>query len=68
VKKLNELEEYKFNIIVSGYADARGTALANYNVGLRRTEPVKANLVSWGLKLESMKFISLGSTKIENRC
>jgi|GEM_PF-615822 len=70
VEKLNELEEegYKFNIIVSGYADARGTAPANYNVGMRRSEAVKMNLVSRGIKEESMKCVSLGSTKIENRC
>ena len=70
VEKLNELEEegYQFNIIVSGSADARGTVPANYTVGMRRAETVKTNLISRGIKSESLKCVSLGSTKIENRC
>jgi outer membrane protein OmpA-like peptidoglycan-associated protein len=70
VEKLKQLEGegYKFNIIITGYADARGTVPANYQVGMRRAESVKKDLISRGLKAESMKCESMGSTKIENRC
>lgn len=70
VEKLNELEGegYKFSIVVTGYADARGTVPANYQVGLRRAESVRKDLISRGIEENSMKCVSMGSTKIENRC
>lgn len=70
VEKLNELEEegYRFSIIVTGYADARGTIPANYQVGMKRAEAVKKDLISRGIEAASMKCVSMGSTKIENRC
>jgi outer membrane protein OmpA-like peptidoglycan-associated protein len=70
VEKLNQLESegYKFSIIVTGYADARGTVPANYQVGLRRAEAVKKDLIARGIEVNSIKCVSMGSTKIENRC
>lgn len=70
VEKLNELEKegYRFSITVTGYADARGTVPANYQVGLRRAEAVKKDLIARGIEANSMKCVSMGSTKIENRC
>lgn len=70
VEKLKELidEGYKFNIQVTGYADARGTTAKNYEMGLKRAESVKTNLISRGIPTEILKVVSIGSTKIENRC
>lgn len=70
VEKLIDLEKegYQFSITVTGYADARGTVPANYQVALRRAESVKKDLISRGIRSNSIQCVSKGATMIENRC
>lgn len=70
IPKLRELidQGYKFSILITGYADARGTTQINYNVGMNRAESTKKNLISRGIQSDIMKAISMGSSKIENKC
>jgi outer membrane protein OmpA-like peptidoglycan-associated protein len=70
VDKLKELidEGYKLKIQITGYADARGTTAVNYEVGMKRANYVKNSLIQKGIPGNILKTVSMGSTKIENKC
>lgn len=59
---------YVFDILITGYADARGSLQANDLVGKKRADAVKANMIKRGINSAYMKTKSEGSRKIENRC
>ncbi len=70
VQKLKELIDNgaKFSILVSGYADARGNNQANYQIGLKRAESVKKDLISKGIPATMLIVKSEGSSKITGKC
>ncbi|MES2799774.1 MAG: OmpA family protein [Bacteroidota bacterium] len=70
VEQLKDLynQGYVFDILVTGYADSRGSSQANQLVGMKRAQAVKANMVKRGINTAYMTCKSEGSSKIENRC
>lgn len=70
VEQLKELYDqgYVFDILITGYADARGSLQANDLVGKKRAEAVKENMVKRGIHSVYMTTKSEGSKHIENRC
>lgn len=70
VEQLKDLYDqgYVFDIVITGYADARGSLTANDLVGKKRAEAVKANMIKRGINSAYMTTKTEGSRKIENRC
>lgn len=59
---------YVFDILITGYADSRGSLPANDLVGKKRADAVKANMVKRGINSAYLTTKSVGSRQIENRC
>lgn len=55
---LNQHEEY--GVLIQGYTDQRGSASYNMQLGMKRAETVKAELVNAGIAEHRIKTVSLG--------
>jgi peptidoglycan-associated lipoprotein len=55
---LNQHEEY--GVLIQGYTDQQGSASYNMQLGLKRAETVKAELVNAGIAEHRIKTVSLG--------
>lgn len=66
ISLFNSMENTK--IILKGHSDIRGTLKGNYEMGLRRAEWLKANLITQGFDPSKISTVSIGSTEITNKC
>ena len=63
-KQARWLSQYnRYNFVVQGYADERGTREYNFALGARRAETVKEYLVARGISPSRMRTISYGKER-----
>jgi hypothetical protein len=66
ISLFNSLE--KTQIVLKGHTDCRGSQRGNYEMGMRRAEWFKQQLVSQGLDASKITTVSLGANEIKNKC